>query len=138
MIEGLLTYVSLEEHWIGMLIEFMREELGFLAANRVSDAWIRPNGAIRQGESLSPAICVMNTKPYPMPTVLWYADGTLLWIPGNNLEEIGRQSRELKSVMGQYAEYSRQQMNLGKSRIVLQGVRGEYPQKIEGVEVARG
>ena len=40
MMEGLLRYVGLEEDWIVTLIKFMKEELGFLVANKVSNTWI--------------------------------------------------------------------------------------------------
>ena len=90
IIEGVLRYVGLGEHWIRMLIEFVKEGLGFLVANKVSDTWIQTKGEIRQGDSLSPAmyamitavLCVMLQKALPVATRLLYADDTLLWIPG--------------------------------------------------------
>ena len=38
MIEGL------EEHWVQMLIVFMKDKLGFIVSNKVSDTWILPEG----------------------------------------------------------------------------------------------
>ena len=90
MIEDLLKYVQMEEHWITMLIEFMIDELRFLVGNKISSTWFKPEGGIRQGDSLSPAIyvmvtailCILFKKELENVVTLLYADDTLLWIPG--------------------------------------------------------
>mmetsp|Transcript_125354 Transcript_125354/g.217331 ORF Transcript_125354/g.217331 Transcript_125354/m.217331 type:complete len:99 (+) Transcript_125354:96-392(+) len=45
---------------------------------------------------------------------------TLLWIPGH-MDSVCQQLRKLKDVMRKYAEYSGQEMNVGKSKVVMQG-----------------
>ena len=69
-----------------MLIAFMKDEIGFISSNKVSDTWIFPEGGIRQGDSLSPSIyvmitallCILIKRAVPSATALLYADYTLL------------------------------------------------------------
>lgn len=102
MIEGLLRYVKMEEHWITMFVEFMKDELGFLVGNKISGTWFKPEGGIRQGDSLSPAIyvmvtavlCILFKKELENVVTLLYADDTLLWIPGG-MEQVTVQLRKV-------------------------------------------
>ena len=103
IIEALLNVAGMERQLVRILIAFMKEELGFLVANKVANTWIRPRGGIRQGDSLSPALfvlvtailCIMLRKQMPQTVPMLYADDTLIWIPGN-VREIEQELRTLK------------------------------------------
>ena len=65
----------------------MKEGVGFLVANKVSDTCIRPEGGIRQGGPLAPALYVIITAVLfimlhgllPTAVRLLYADGAPPW-----------------------------------------------------------
>ena len=69
---------------------------------------------------ITAGLCIMLEKALPTATRLLYADDRLLWIPGN-LEEIKQQSRQLKEVTRRCAEFSGEETNLSRSRVVFQG-----------------
>mmetsp|Transcript_104358 Transcript_104358/g.179803 ORF Transcript_104358/g.179803 Transcript_104358/m.179803 type:complete len:145 (-) Transcript_104358:107-541(-) len=65
-------------------------------------------------------LCILLKREMPGTTALLYADDTLLWLPGN-VEEVCRGLRKPKEVMLAYAEYTGQEMKVGKSKVVMQG-----------------
>ena len=106
MVEGLLRCVGLEGPWMPMPIVSMKDELKGIATNKVSNAWILPEGETRQGGLLSAAIyvmiaallCILIKKAIPSATTLLCVDGTLLWLPGGK-EQVQPPLRELKRVV---------------------------------------
>ena len=80
-------------------------------------------------------LCVLVKRVIPSATALLYANDTLPWLPGGK-EQVQCQLREVKKVMQEYAEYTGQEMNLGRSKIVLQGDWEDGLDILEGFEVA--